>query len=82
MGSRASGQVEFAWDGINDNGEYVQPGKYQVTVTAQRGDTNEVLQTQLYNRVNSVAMGSGINGLTLNLEGSGQIPFNQVTAIQ
>lgn len=82
MGSRASGQLEFSWDGINDNGEYVQPGNYNVTVTAQRGDANEVLQTQLYNRVNSVAMGSGINGLTLNLDGSGQIPFNQVTAIQ
>lgn len=82
LGSRASGQVEFTWDGINDIGEYSPPGNYNVTVTAQRGDANEVLQTQLYNRVNSVAMGSGVNGLTLNVDGYGQIPFNQVTAIQ
>ena len=82
MGSRASGQLEFTWDGINDNGEYVQPGRYQVTVTAQRGDANEILQTQLYNRVESFSMGSGLNWLTLNLAGAGQMPFNHVTAIQ
>jgi len=82
LGSHPSGQLEFAWDGINDIGEYAQPGKYQVSVTAVRGFTNETLQTQLYSKVDSVTMGSGVNGLMLNLAGSGQLPFAQITAIQ
>ena len=82
MGSHPSGPLEFSWDGINDAGDYAQPGSYNITVTAKRGFTNETLQTQLYNRVHSVTMGNGGNGLTLNLAGSGQLPFSQVTAIQ
>lgn len=82
LGSHGSGPLEFSWDGFNDNGEYAQPGNYNIAVTAVRGFTNESLQTQLYNRVDSVTMGSGANGLTLNLAGSGQLPFSQVTAIQ
>jgi flagellar basal-body rod modification protein FlgD len=82
LGSHPSGQLEFTWDGINNNGEYAQPGNYRIAVNAVRGFTNEQLQTQLYNRVDSVTMGSGASGLTLNLAGSGQLPFAQVTAIQ
>lgn len=82
LGPRSSGQLEFTWDGINDFGDYAMPGNYRVSVTATRGQDNEVLQTQLYNRVDSVTMGNGSNGLTLNLAGSGQLPFALVTAIQ
>ncbi len=82
LGAHAAGPLEFSWDGINDAGDYQQPGNYNITVTAVRGFTNEIFQTQLYNRVNSVTMGSGAGGLTLNLAGSGQLPFAQVTAIQ
>lgn len=82
LGAHSAGQLEFAWDGIGDSGDYAQPGNYNVAVTAVRGFTNELLQTQLYNRVDSVTMGSGANGLTLNLAGSGQMPFSRVIAIQ
>ena len=82
LGAHASGPLEFSWDGFNDAGEYSQPGNYSIAVTAVRGFTNETLQTQLYNRVDSVTMGTGANGLTLNLAGSGQLPFSRVTAIQ
>lgn len=82
MGSHPSGPLEFTWDGIKDDGEYAVPGNYTIAVTAIRGFKNEALQTQLYNRVDSVTMGTGASGLTLNLAGSGSLPFSQVTAIQ
>lgn len=82
MGSHPSGPLEFSWDGINNNGDYVQPGVYNVMVTAGRGVTQETLQTNLYNKVHSVTMGGGADGLILNLAGAGQLPFSSITAIQ
>ena len=82
MGPQPSGPVEFSWDGINNDGDYAQAGTYYITVTSGRGQTSETLQTSLYNKVHSVTMGGGVDGLTLNLAGSGQLPFSSITAIK
>ena len=82
LGAHPSGPLEFSWDGIDNNGDYVQPGLYNVMVSAGRGVTQETLQTNLYNKVHSVTMGGGADGLILNLAGSGQMPFSSITAIQ
>ncbi len=81
LGSRAAGGLEFSWDGMDDNGQYMPPGNYNVTVMALRSGQNEMVQPQLYSRVDSVSMGSGMSGLSLNLAGSGTLPFSKVTAI-
>ena len=82
LGAHPSGPLEFSWDGIDNNGDYVQPGTYNITVTAGRGVTSEILQTSLYNKVHSVTMSGGVEGLTLNLAGAGQMPFSNITAIK
>jgi flagellar basal-body rod modification protein FlgD len=82
LGAQPSGPVEFTWDGINNDGDYAQAGTYSITVTSGRGYTSETLQTNLYNKVHSVTMGGGIDGLSLNLAGSGQLPFSSITAIK
>jgi flagellar basal-body rod modification protein FlgD len=82
MGSHSSGPVEFTWDGINNDGDYAQAGTYSIAVISGRGETSETLQTNLYNKVYSVTMGGGVDGLTLNLAGSGQLPFSSITAIK
>jgi len=82
MGSQPSGPVEFTWDGINNDGDYAQAGTYRITVTSGRGVTSETQQTNLYNKVHSVTMGGGVEGLTLNLAGAGQLPFSSITAIK
>ena len=82
MGPQASGPLEFSWDGINNDGDYVTPGTYNIMVTAGRGFTSETLQTNLYSKVHSVTMGGGADGLTLNLAGTGSLPFSQVSAIK
>lgn len=82
MGANPSGPLEFSWDGIRDNGDYAYPGIYNVTVTAGRAGSTETLQTQLYNKVHSVTMGGGAEGLSLNLVGAGQLPFSSITAIK
>ena len=82
LGAHPSGPLEFSWDGINEFGEYAQPGTYNISVLAARGGVQEAMQTNLYSRVHSITMGGGAEGLTLNLVGSGKIPFSQVSAIQ
>jgi flagellar basal-body rod modification protein FlgD len=81
LGSRAGGAVEFSWDGMDSNGQYMPSGTYGVSIMALRGNQYEAVQPQLYSRVDSVSMGTGSAGLTLNLAGSGKLPFSSVSAI-
>ncbi|MCX7088598.1 MAG: flagellar hook assembly protein FlgD [Methylococcales bacterium] len=81
LGTHVKGAVPFSWDGLNDNGVMVDPGMYKISATATIGDNNTVLETQLQSRVESVSMGTGSNGLTVNLAGVGSVNFNQVKQI-
>lgn len=81
LGERPSGPVSFSWDGVNDKGTLVNPGVYKIQVETSVDGINTVLQPNLQSRVESVSMGSGSNGIQLNLLGLGTISFNQVKQI-
>jgi flagellar basal-body rod modification protein FlgD len=80
LGPKEPGSVQFSWDGMDNLGEYAQPGIYSVSVEAAYGDTNVALQTQLFSRVESVNLGAA-NGVTLNLQGLGPVAFNNVKQV-
>lgn len=80
LGSAPAGSLDFAWDGMDEMGNYVTPGLYSIRVEAIQNDQAVDLQTQLFARVESVNL-SGSNGLTLNLAGLGPISFNNVRQI-
>jgi flagellar basal-body rod modification protein FlgD len=80
LGTQAPGTVEFAWDGVKNDGTYAPPGAYSLRVSADRGDGSETLQTQLYATVDSVSL-NGAQGLSLNLAGLGPLPLDQVNQI-
>ncbi|MFC1683939.1 flagellar hook assembly protein FlgD [Pseudomonadota bacterium] len=81
LGTQAAGQIAFSWDGSTDSGDYAPPGVYQVRAQAAVGDENEALNTLIAARVDSVTLGSGTQGLRLNLEGLGPIAFSDVAQI-
>jgi len=81
LGAQAGGVVDFTWDGTDNAGTSVMPGNYTITAMALRGNQNEALQPEIYNRVDSVSIGTGASGLTLNLAGNGTLPYSQVSAI-
>lgn len=81
LGTQAAGQIAFSWDGSTDSGAYAPPGVYQVRAQAAVGDENEALNTLIAARVDSVTLGSGTQGLRLNLEGLGPIAFSDVAQI-
>lgn len=80
MGSAGAGNLQFSWDGINNQGEYMPPGQYRMEVTARHAGKEVVMQPQLFARVESVSL-SGADGLTLNLGGLGPVAFNSVKQI-
>ncbi len=80
MGSAQPGALKFTWDGMNDSGEFVPEGPYQVQVSSKQGESEVQLQTELFASVESVNM-SASNGLTLNLQGLGPVAFKDVKQI-
>ncbi|HHI76439.1 MAG TPA: flagellar hook assembly protein FlgD [Gammaproteobacteria bacterium] len=80
LGSSPAGTLRFSWDGVDDAGAYVPPGRYRVAVSARQGEQTVELQPRLRSRVQSVDL-SARDGLTLNLEGLGPVAFNNVQQI-
>jgi flagellar basal-body rod modification protein FlgD len=81
LDEQSAGSVPFVWDGMNDKGNLAHPGVYKVQVEASIDGINTVLQPEIQALVESVAMGSGKNGLQVNLAGLGAVNFNQIKQI-
>ena len=81
LGSRSGGPVEFNWDGRNDLGQPMVPGRYNVEIQATVAGENYALQPMIRSRVESVALG-GYGGDTLvTLAGLGQVSLNDIREI-
>lgn len=80
MGS-AVGYSNFSWDGFNDDGQAMPEGPYQFQATGTVNGKNTAFATATIARVDSVLVGSGGSGLTINLAGIGSVPFREVQEI-
>ncbi|MBE0439988.1 MAG: flagellar hook assembly protein FlgD [Gammaproteobacteria bacterium] len=80
MGS-AAGYTNFAWDGFSDTGEAMPSGVYQFRATGTVNEANTAFATATVAKVDSVLVGSGSQGLTVNLAGIGSVPFSEVQEI-
>ncbi|MBL6986999.1 MAG: flagellar hook assembly protein FlgD [Methylobacter sp.] len=81
LGAHGSGAMPFVWDGLNKNGVMANPGVYKIEATAYIDGKNTVLPTDINSRVDSVSMGSGANGMKVNLTGLDSVNFNQIKQI-
>jgi flagellar basal-body rod modification protein FlgD len=66
-----SGEFKFLWDGFNEAGELKAAGQYQFRVSALVGNNRQELDTALSANVDSVTLGKGGQGMSLNLAGVG-----------
>lgn len=78
---QASGYTNFAWDGFSDTGEAMPEGVYQFKATGTVDDANTAFATATVAKVDSVLVGTGNQGLTVNLSGIGSVPFSEVQEI-
>lgn len=81
LGPQPSGTTAFTWDGMDNNGQFANPGVYNIQVQAQIDGANTALATNIKSQVKSVTMGSGNTGLQVNLTGLGTVKFNQIKQI-
>lgn len=81
LGSQAAGDVPFTWNGVTSSGATANPGLYNVKVTAMINGQNTAVKTNILSQVGSVSLGSGSNGLQLNLVGLGSVPFSSIKTI-
>lgn len=81
LDSQSAGSVAFEWDGMDDEGQVVNPGVYKVEAYAKLDGKNTQLTTNINSKVQSVTMGSGSSGLTVDLVGIAPVKFNDIKRI-
>lgn len=82
LGPQKAGSISFAWDGTNDKGEISPPGVYSIEASTDLNGKQLALETAQYAAVESVSVGKGKEGLTLNLAGLGSFDFTKIREIR
>ncbi|HEY7726623.1 MAG TPA: flagellar hook capping FlgD N-terminal domain-containing protein [Anaeromyxobacteraceae bacterium] len=79
LGQRAAGPVDFAWDGLDENGNACQPGRYRVLVSAS-GASKEPVPVDL--RARGRVRGVSFDGeAPVLLVGSSRVALSNVVEI-
>ena len=81
LGRQPAGLIEFDWTGLNDAGDRMTAGAYQISAQVHQGDgvsAGAVLTTSL---VESVTVGGAGQELTLTVTGKGDIGLNEIRKI-
>lgn len=82
LGPQTAGEIPFTWDGFNDSGLVMPPGKYGLLAKAQGSDGTLSLNTLVRASVESVTLSPNQQGMSLNLTELGSISFSDVREIQ
>jgi flagellar basal-body rod modification protein FlgD len=82
LGAQSAGLAGFSWNGTEGNGSQAPPGTYTLSAQYAGATSGGTAATTLVNgTVESVSMGAGSSGLTLNVAGIGSVPFSSVQQI-
>jgi flagellar basal-body rod modification protein FlgD len=82
LGAQSAGLANFSWNGTEGNGSQAPPGQYTLSAQYAGATSGGTAATTLVNgTIESVSMGAGSTGLTLNVAGIGSVPFSSVQQI-
>jgi flagellar basal-body rod modification protein FlgD len=82
LGAQSAGLASFSWNGAMSNGSQAPAGTYTLTAQYAGATSGGTAATTLVNgAVESVSMGAGSTGLTLNVAGIGSVPFSSVQQV-
>lgn len=81
LGQQPPGMARFEWDGRNAEGEAAASGQYRINAIVYRGSQIESGQTLIQSQIDSITLGRGGEGLTLNLAGGEQLDLSRVRQI-
>lgn len=72
----------FAWDGADNNGNPLPPGKYSIAVSGRVANEIEALAVNTHARVSSVSIVNAKGDMMLNLNGLGQISSTEIKEVR
>src|SRR5450631_3322859 len=82
LGAQAAGLANYSWDGKEANGSQAPAGTYTLVAQYAGQTKSSAAATTLVNgTVESVSMGAGSAGMTLNVAGVGSVPFSSLQQI-
>jgi flagellar basal-body rod modification protein FlgD len=82
LGAQSAGLANFSWNGTMGNGSPAPAGTYTLTAQYAGQVSGGTAATTLVNgTVDSVSMGAGSAGMTLNVAGVGSVPFSSLQQI-
>jgi flagellar basal-body rod modification protein FlgD len=81
LGAQSAGLANFTWNGEGSNGAAAPAGTYTLSATVAGVASSTAVTTLVSGAVDSVTMGAGTTGLTLNVAGLGSVPFSSVQQI-
>jgi flagellar basal-body rod modification protein FlgD len=82
LGAQSAGLANFSWNGTTGSGSQAPAGTYTLAATYAGATSGSTAATTLVNgTVESVSMGAGSSGLTLNVAGVGSVPFSSLQQI-
>ena len=82
LGDLGRGPNDFVWDGLDENGNTVNPGFYAIKVNGSVYGQATSLPTGVFARVDSVNLGGSAGGIFLNLDGLGSVSLDDVSQIK
>ena len=80
-GVQGAGNVEFSWDGTDEEGNAMPPGDYVISATGKIGEEGVQLPTAVNRHVGSVSLAGSGQGVILNLDGNVSIDLDEVIQI-
>lgn len=81
LGAQSAGLANFSWDGKAGNGAQAPAGTYTLSAQFAGAASGTAATTLVNGTVESVSMGAGTTGLTVNVSGIGSMPFSNVQRI-
>jgi flagellar basal-body rod modification protein FlgD len=81
LGAQSAGLANFTWNGTEGNGSQAPAGTYTLNAEVSGVASGTAVSTYVNGTVQSVTMGAGTTGLTLNVAGLGAVPFSSVEQI-
>jgi flagellar basal-body rod modification protein FlgD len=81
LGAQPAGLADFTWNGQTSSGTAAPAGTYTLSAQVNGVAAGTAVGTLVSGTVDSVTMGAGASGLTLNISGLGSVPFSSVQQI-
>jgi flagellar basal-body rod modification protein FlgD len=81
LGAQPAGLANYSWNGQMSNGSQAPAGAYTLNAQVAGVSGGTAITTLVNGTVDSVTMGAGTTGLTLNIAGLGSVPLSSVQQI-